>query len=347
MSQLAPPPGQAGPSLTLLTGAQRAAAVMMLLGESDGKAIWSELNDQEVKQLCLAMSELGSVKGEAIADLVEEFVGEFGEGGPVRGSLDRAQELLSSALSPERVSLIMSDLHGSSTARQVWRRLGQVPPRALATFLGNEHPQVVAVVLSRINPDLGGEVLALLPEDIAVDVIDRLLRLGEVRPEALEPIEEMLHREFVAKGPTKVGRDTYDVMAERFDAFDRPTEARLMAALGKANRDSAQRIRERMLTFEDLLKLDSAGAQTLLRQVDKDTLGRALKGASDGAREFFLSNMSSRAAKNLQDEMEVLGQIRVKEVDEAQTRMVQVAKALAAKGEIRVPKSRADEDVVG
>jgi hypothetical protein len=120
-------------------------------------------------------------------------------------------------------------------------------------------------------------------------------------------------------------------MAERFDSFDRPTETRVLAALDRADKDTAQRIRDRMLVFEDLLKLDSAGVQTLMRQVDRDTLGRALKGATEEARDFFLANMSSRAAKNLQEEMETLGPIPIKEADDAQGRMVQVAKALAAR----------------
>ena len=339
----APPSG----SLPLLTGVHRAAAVMMMLGEQGGKEIWSELDEDEVKQICLAMAELGALRGETVADIARDFVGEFGDTSPIRGSLDRAKELLLGAFPPDRVNTIMSELHGTGTARQVWRRLAEVPARTLAAFLAGEHPQVVAVVLARLNSGLGGEVLALLPEETAVDVIERVLRLGEVRPEAIEQIEDTLHREFVLKGTPKATRDGYEAMAERFDAFDRATEARVLAALEKANRDTANRIREKMLTFEDLLKLDSAGAQTLIRQIDKDVLARALKGANDAAREFFLANMSSRASKNLQDDMEVLGQIRMKEVDEAQGRLIAAAKALAAKGEIRIPKGRADEDTVG
>lgn len=338
---------RAASSLALLTGAQKAAALLMVLGEEDGKAIWSELSDAEVKQVCMAMAELGQLKGETVAHIAQDFIGELGGTSPVSGSLSRAQELLSGVFPPDKVALIMSEVQGSSTARQIWRKLTHVPARTLAAFCQDEHPQVVAVVLSRISADLGGEVLSLLPEQMAVDVIDRVLRLGEVRPEALEEIEEMLHREFLVKGGPKLARDSYDVMAERFDVFDRPTEARVLAALELADRDAAQRIRDRMLTFEDLLKLEPAGVQTLLRQVDRETLCRALKGATEAAREFFMSNMSSRAAKNLQDEIDVLGQIRVKDVDDAQSRIVQTAKGLAAKGEIRIPKSRSDDELVG
>lgn len=347
MSQPGAGSERASASLALLTGAQKAAALLMVLGEEDGKAIWSELSDAEVKQVCLAMAELGQLKGETVAHIAQDFIGELGCTSPVRGSLSRAEELLSGVFPPDKVALIMSEVQGSSTARQIWRKLADVPPRTLAAFFRDEHPQVVAVVLSRISAELGGEVLSLLPEELAVDVIDRVLRLGEIRPEALEDIEEMLHREFLVKGGPKLGRDSYEVMAERFDAFDRPTETRVLAALEKADRDTAQRIRDRMLTFEDLLKLEPAGVQTLLRQIDRETLCRALKGGTEVAREFFMSNMSSRAAKNLQDEIEVLGQIRMKDVNDAQSRIVQAAKALAAKGEIRIPKNRSEEELVG
>jgi flagellar motor switch protein FliG len=135
-------------------------------------------------------------------------------------------------------------------------------------------------------------------------------------------------------------------MADVFNAFDRQTEARFFAALDSVNRDSAKKIRELMFTFEDLTKLDPGSAQTLMRQVDKDTLGRALKGASEPVRTFFFSNMSTRAAKNLQDEMGSMGPIRLKDVDDAQTKMVNLAKELADKGEILISKNRAEEELV-
>lgn len=333
-------------SLELMTGAQRAAALLMLLGEEDGKAIWSELTDAEIKQVCLAMADLGPVKGDTVAEIAESFVADLAGPGAVLGSLAEAQALLARVVPEGRATAIMTEMKGSPN-RQVWRRLGEVPADALAGFLRDEYPQTIAVILSQLNSELGGRVLALLPEPTAVEVIDRTLRLGDVRPDALAHIEDMIERELLSRGPGKPRRDLYEVMAERFDAFDRPTEARVLAALEEADRDSAQRIREKMLTFEDLLKLDAAGIQTLMRGIDKDVLGRALKGATEAVRAFFLANMSTRAAKNLQEEMETLGPIRMKDVDEAQSRIVQVTKALAKAGEIRIPKSRADEDLVG
>lgn len=343
----APATDASGGGLQLLTGTQRAAALLMMLGEEDGKAIWSELSDPEVKRLCLAMTELGSVRGETVAEIAADFLGACGTPGAVTGNLDRAQELLAAVFDAERVQAIMTEVRGASAGRQVWRRLAEVPPDLLAAFLRNEYPQTVAVVLSRMSPEGGGRVLALLPDTLAVDVMERALSLGDVRPEAVESIEEMLFREFLQKAPPKPKRDAYSVMAERFDAFDRATETRFLTALEASDKDAAQRIREKMLVFEDMLKLDAAGIQTLMRGIDRDTLGRALKGAPEAIRDFFMANMSSRAAKNLTDDMEALGPIRLKDVEDAQSRIVQAAKALAAKGEIRIQKGRVEEDMIG
>src|ERR1043166_3713893 len=141
-------------------------------------------------------------------------------------------------------------------------------------------------------------------------------------------------------------RDAHEVMAEIFNSFDRQTETRFMTALEEENRESAERIKNLMFTFDDLVKLDTGSAQTLMRHVDKDKLGIALKGATDAVRQFFLGNMSTRAAKMLVDEMKAIGPVRLRDVDEAQALLVNLAKDLAAKGEIMISKNRADEELV-
>lgn len=341
---LAPAP-DAGPGGPRLKGPQRVAALLMLLGEEHGAPIWAQFDEREVRTICLAMAELGAIRGDAVEALIADFAAEFAATGAVMGNADRAEELLAKIFPPERVAAVMADVRGAS-GRQVWRRMAHVPADLLARFLRDEYPQTVAVVLSRIGSDQGGRVLALLPDALAAEVVNRMLQQGAVRPEALADIEDLLHRHFLAGGPRKAEPDPYEVMADRFNAFDRPTETRFLAALEDTNKDAAARIREKMFTFDDLLRLDPAGAQTLLRQVDKDLLARALKGASEAARSFFTGNMSSRAAKNLGDDMDAMGPIRVKEVDEAQAKMVGVAKALADTGEIRISKGRIDEEVV-
>lgn len=328
-----------------LTGPQRVAALLILLGEENGGPIWSQLDDREVRTISLAMAQLGAIPGEAVERLMADFATALGATGALIGSADRVEALLAKLFPPERVAALMADIRGKA-GREVWRRLGHLPPEMLARFLSREYPQTIAVVLSRMGPEQGGKVLGLLPGALASDVVSRMLAIGEVKPEILGDIEDLLYREFFSGTVKKQEVDRYALMADRFNMFDRATEQRMMAALEADDAEAAARIREKMFTFDDLLKLDAAGCQTLLRGIDKDVLARALKGAKEEMRDFFLSNMSARASKNLQDDMEALGPLRMKEVDDAQSRLVQAAKALSDAGEIRIAKGRQDEELV-
>jgi flagellar motor switch protein FliG len=172
-----------------------------------------------------------------------------------------------------------------------------------------------------------------------------MLKMEAVQKEVLERVEQTLRTEFMSSLSQTRRRDAHEVMAEIFNNFDRQTETRFMTQLEEANREAAERIKTLMFTFDDLVRLDSGSAQTLVRQVDKAKLGVALKGASEAVRQFFLSNMSSRAAKLLVDDMQALGPVRLRDVDEAQVMLVNLAKDLAAKGEIIISKTR-DEELV-
>jgi flagellar motor switch protein FliG len=338
-------PNETNLDLAEMDGAQRAAVLLLLLGEKHGQPIWAMLEEDEVKKVSYAMAQLGSIEPKAVERLIVEFVSRLSAGGAVTGSLDRTEELLAKIFPGEQVSSIMSDIKGAS-GRRMWQRLSHIEPEVLANYLRNEYPQTVAVILSRLRPDHTARVLSIFPDDFSVDVVNRMLRMETVQKEALEYIEETLRNEFVTTITQTSRRDAHELMAEVFNAFDRQTEARFLAALDETNRDASRKIRELMFTFEDLTKLDPGSVQTLMRQVDKETLGRALKGANETARTFFFSNMSSRAAKNLQDEMASMGPIRLKDADEAQNRMVNLAKELAEKGEIMITKNRAEEELV-
>jgi flagellar motor switch protein FliG len=162
----------------------------------------------------------------------------------------------------------------------------------------------------------------------------------------LDRLEETLRTEFMSNLSQTRQRDAHELMADIFNTFDRQTETRFLTALEEANRESAERIKTLMFTFDDLSKLDTGSAQTLIRQVDKDKMAIALKGSTDAVRDFFLKNMSSRAAKMLADDMQAMGPVRLKDVDEAQAMMVNLAKDLSAKGEITISKNRGDEELV-
>jgi len=174
----------------------------------------------------------------------------------------------------------------------------------------------------------------------------RMLRMESVQKEVLDDVERTLRTEFMSNLARTSRRDAHEMMAEIFNNLDRNTESRFLAALEERNRDSAERIKALMFTFEDLAKLDPGSIQTLLRNVEKDKLGLALKGATDGLRDAFFSNMSERAGKILRDDMEAMGPVRLKDVDEAQMRMVNVAKDLANKGEIMIAGGSAEDELV-
>jgi len=187
-----------------------------------------------------------------------------------------------------------------------------------------------------------------LPEAFAMEVIMRMLRMETVQKEVLDDVERVLRNEFMSNLAKTSRKDTHELMAEIFNSLERQTEARFTTALEERNRDSADKIKALMFKFEDLGRLDPGGVQTLLRAVDKSKLAIAMKGANEQVRDLFLSNMSERAGKMLKEEMEALGPVRGKDVAEAQTAMVAVAKELAAKDEIVLSKSGAggEDDLI-
>ena len=191
-------------------------------------------------------------------------------------------------------------------------------------------------MLSKIKPEHAARVLGALPEEFALEVVQRMLRMESVQKDILDKVEQTLRVEFMSNLARTAKRDSHEQMAEIFNNFDRQTESRFITALEERSRDSAERIKALMFTFEDLGKLDPGSIQTLLRHVEKDKLGLALKGATDALRDIFFSNMSERAGKILREDMEAMGPVRLKDVDEAQMRMVNVAKDLANKGEIMI-----------
>ena len=343
---LAAPNGDgAGASLEQMTGTQRAAALLLLLGEAEGSAIWRMLDEDEVKKVSHAMVQLGTLEAETVERLIVDFVSRLPSGGAISSNFERTESLLLKIFPPDQVSSIMAEIKGAS-GKRVWASLTQIDPDILATFLRSEYPQTVAVVLSKVRPDYAARVLTILPEEFAIDVLNRMLRMETIQKDALRHIEETLRVEFVSTIAQSTRRDAHEMMADVFNAFDRQTETRFLAALDQANRGSAKRIRELMFTFEDLLKLDPGSVQTLMRKVDNDTLCRALKGADERVRGFFMGQMSTRAAKNLTDEMGSMGPIRLKEVDEAQAKMTELAKELAEKGEIMIAKNGGEEELV-
>ena len=327
-----------------LTGPEKAAVVLLSLGEEHAH-VWQSLDEEEIKEISQAMASLGNVHSSVVEDLLVEFVSGMSGAGAIMGSFEQTQKLLSAIMPPEKVDALMEEIRGPA-GRTMWDKLGNVNEAVLANYLKNEYPQTVAVVLSKIRSEHAARVLAALPEDFALECVTRMLRMEPVQRDILDKIEQTLRNEFMSNLARTSKRDSHELMADIFNAFDRQTEARFITALEERNRESAERIRALMFVFEDLNKLDPGGVQTLLRGVEKSQLGLALKGASDALREMFFSNMSERAAKIMREDMETMGPVRLRDVDQAQMAMVQVAKDLAAKGEIMLATSNAEDEFV-
>ena len=327
-----------------LSGPEKAAVILLALGE-DQAAIWEALDEEEIKEVSQAMASLGTVSASVVEALMVEFVSGMSSTGAIMGSFEQTQRLLASFLPGDKVEGLMEEIRGPA-GRTMWDKLANVNEAVLANYLKNEYPQTVAVVLSKIKGEHAARVLAALPEDFALECVNRMLRMEPVQREILDKIEQTLRTEFMSNLARTSKRDSHEMMADIFNNFDRQTEARFIAALEERSRESAERIRALMFVFEDLSKLDPGGVQTLLRAVDKEQLGLALKGASDGLREMFFSNMSERAAKIMREDMESMGPVRLKDVDQAQVAMVQIAKDLAAKGEIMLAGAGGDDELI-
>ncbi|QQQ18274.1 flagellar motor switch protein FliG [Brevundimonas vitis] len=327
-----------------LTGPEKAAVILLALGEEHTR-LWQGLDEDEIKEISQAMATLGTVSAQAVEDLMLEFVSGMSGSGAVMGSFEQTQKLLASFMPVDRVESMMEEIRGPA-GRTMWDKLGNVNEAVLANYLKNEYPQTVAVVLSKIKPDHASRVLTSLPEDFALECVQRMLRMEPVQREILDKIEQTLRTEFMSNLARTSKRDSHEMMADIFNSFDRQTEARFIGALEERNREAAERIRALMFVFEDLSRLDPGGVQTLLRAVEKDQLGLALKGASETLREMFFSNMSERAAKIMREDMNSMGPVRLKDVDLAQMAMVQVAKDLAAKGEIMLAGQGGDDELI-
>jgi flagellar motor switch protein FliG len=327
-----------------LSGPQKVAVLMLALGEDQCARLFGMMHEDEIKEISSAMAQLGPVRSDAVERLCVEFAESLGGAGNLVGSYENTERLLSKTLPRERVSQIMEEIRGPA-GRTMWDKLGNVHEAVLANYLKNEYPQTVAVVLSKVKPEHAARVLTLLPDSFAMEVVMRMLRMESVQKDVLDGVERTLRSEFMSNLARSARRDAHEMMAEIFNNLDRQAETRFLTALEERNREAAERIKSLMFTFDDLQRLAPPAMQTLLRAVEKDKLPLALKGASEKLRELFFGNMSERAGKMLREEIEMLGPVRLRDVDEAQATIVALAKELAAQGDIEISENK-DEELV-
>lgn len=328
-----------------LAGTDKAAIVLMSLSEENAQKVMELMDEEEIRELSYTMTNLGAVDPDTVERLFVEFAENLGGGSTISGSLQATQNLLLKVMGKDKVDSILEDIRGPA-GRTTWDKLGNVSEEVLANYLKNEYPQTIALVLSRINPAHAAKVIAIFPEDLSEETILRMLSMDSVKKEVLENLEKTLRTEFMSNLAKTHRQDSHEVMAEIFNNFDRSSEAKFLEFLEDSNPESAERIRNLMFTFDDLAKVDSVGVQAMMRSIDKDKLTTALKGASDVIKNLFFDNMSERALKILKEDMESLGPVRLRDVDEAQMYIVTIAKDLAAKGEIVISDDGAEDQLV-
>ena len=329
-----------------LTGTEKTAIFMLSLGEDHTAKLFSHMNEEEIMGLSQTMATLGKVSSTVVERLFIDFAEQMTSTNSLIGTMDSTERLLSKAgMNKDKVNQIMEEIRGPA-GRNMWEKLGNVNEEVLANFLQKEYPQTVAVVLSKISSEHAARVLAMLPETFAIEVIHRMLRMEAIQKEVLDDVERTLRVEFMANLARTSRRDSHELMAEIFNNLERAVEGRIMDQLEQSAPESAEKIRSLMFTFEDLGKLDGASVQTIIRAVDKERLPMALKGASEALKDLFFSNMSERAAKIMKEDMGSMGPVRLKDVEEAQQYVVNVAKDLESRGEIVLAKGNSTEDAM-
>ena len=328
-----------------MSGQQKAAAFLMSISQENSSRLFSMMEVDEIKDLSGTMSSLGKIDSSVLEKLFQEYAENVFGGSNVVGNLEATEKLLIKALGKEKVEMIMDDIRGPA-GRTTWDKLGNVNEEILANYLKNEYPQTIALVLSKLQPGHAARVLSVLPEELSMEVIMRMLSMETVKKEVLDGIEKTLRQEFMSNLARTQKRDSFEEMAEIFNNFDRATETKFLETLESKDSESAERIRSLMFTFDDLAKIDAAGIQVLLRAIDKDSLPLALKGATEEVKTLFFSNMGERQVKILNEEMETMGPVRLREVDEAQMAIIMKAKDLAAKGEITIADASGEDQLV-
>lgn len=328
-----------------LSGQEKVAMLLLSLPEDQVSQLFSNMDDDEIREISQSMANLGTVSAELVERLYMEFADRIASTGQLIGSVQTTERLLARVMPRERAATIMEEIRGPA-GRTMWDKLSNVNETVLANYLKNEYPQTVAVVLTKVKSEHAARVLGVLPEPFALEVVTRMLRMEAVQKEILEDVERTLRHEFMNNLARTSRRDSHEMMAEIFNNFDRATEHRMMAALETRNQESATRIKSLMFTFEDLARLDPGSVQTLLRNIDKGKLALALKGGSEALRSLFFSNMSERAGRILREDMDALGPVRLREVDEAQQLLVATAKDLATAGELRISDNKGDDELI-
>ena len=318
-----------------ISGAERAAILLMSLGEAEAAEVLKHMGAKDVQKVGQAMASLTNVSRERANEVMDRFVMELDNQTALGvGADDYVRRVLVGALGEDKASGLIDRILLGRNSKGL-EALKWMETRAVADLVRNEHPQIVAIVLAYLDPDQAAEVLELLPERMRGDVLMRIARLDGIQPAALRELDEIMEKQFSGGGNLKSSSvGGLKVAAGILNLMDSSMEQTIVARIGEVDADLSQRIQDLMFVFDDLGEVDDRGIQTLLRDLSTETLGMALKGADARIKDKFVRNMSKRAGEMLLEDMEAKGPARVSDVEAAQKEILAAARRLADAGTI-------------
>ncbi|WP_199107531.1 MULTISPECIES: flagellar motor switch protein FliG [unclassified Rhodanobacter] len=319
-----------------MSGAQRAAILLLTLGEQDAAEVLKHLSARDVQTIGTAMAALASVSREHVQQVLERLSEDMGRQTSLGvGTEDYIRKILVNALGENKAGgLIDRILLGRSS--KGLESLKWMESRAIAEMINQEHPQIIALVLAHLEPDQAAEVLGYLPARVRSDAVMRIATLDGVQPHALNELDEIMERQFSGNNKKLKSANVggLKAAADILNAMEGARETELMTAIRSQDEVLGEKIEDLMFVFDDLVGLDDRGMQTLLREVSSATLVTALKGAEPEIREKIFANMSKRAADMMRDDLEVKGPVRLSEVDAAQKEVLGIARKLSDAGQL-------------
>ena len=329
-----------------LTGTQKSAILMMLVGEDEATEILKNLSPREVQHLGASMYSVQGLDQDTVNLVLDEFLAIIKEQTSLGlGAGNYIRNVMTKALGDERAQSVLSRITPTSTERPI-EILDWMDARSISELILDEHPQIIALIISYLDHGQASDVLAQLPAEAQADVITRVATLQTVQPEALRELEIVMQRKFQANTSLRASQvGGVPAAAKIMNFLTQDIEARIMSALKDNDEDLMVAIQESMFVFDNLIMSDDKSMQIIIRSVDNEDLVLALKGADEPLSEKILSCMSTRAAANIKDELEALGPVRLTEVQEAQKRIINVARRLSDEGSI-VLAGRGGDDFV-
>ncbi len=320
-----------------IPGTQRAAILLMSLGEQDAAALLKQLDARDVQKVGAAMAELQEVSRDQMNVVLDSFIGSAdAKAGIASGSQDYVRRVLTQAVGKTKADLLLDRL-STGAAGQGIEQLKWMDAKAVAQVIGSEHPQIIAIVFSHLPPEQAAQVLPLLPEQVRTEVLLRIANLSEVPQTALNELDQLVEKQTHAIPPSTVRRvGGAKTVAGILNAMERAQSSEELGKIQQADGELHQRIKDLLFVFDNLLTVDDRGIQSLLREVGSDALALALRGAEPEVQEKILKNMSKRAAEILKDDMEARGPVKLSEVEAAQKEIITIAQRLAEEGTINL-----------